>query len=77
MIRAAIYARFSSDRQNDRSVDPLATLHRHPEGKKSRLRPFSSAPISEPNGRTKNGLEAATSGVRGLNKGLQSSSPGR
>jgi hypothetical protein len=56
---------------------PLGTLHRHPEGKKSRPRPFSLAPISEPNGRAKNGLEPSTSGMRGLNKGLQSSSPGR
>jgi hypothetical protein len=40
-------------------------------------RPLSLAPISEPNGRAKNGLEPATSGVRGLNNGLQSSSPGR
>ena len=35
------------------------------------------APISEPIGRAKNGLEPGTSCVRGLNKGLQSSSPGR
>ena len=27
------------------SPSPLGTLHRHPEGKKSRLRPFSLAPI--------------------------------
>jgi hypothetical protein len=59
------------------SPSPLGTLHRHPEGKKSRLRPFSLAPISEPIGRAKNGLEPGTSCVRGLNKGLQSSSPGR
>jgi hypothetical protein len=37
------------------SPSPLGTLHRHPEGKKSRLRPFSLAPISEPNGRAKTG----------------------
>jgi hypothetical protein len=35
------------------SPSPLGTLHRHPEGKKSRLRAFSLAPISEPNGREK------------------------
>src|SRR5580692_10697822 len=52
------------------SPSPLGTLHRHPEGKKSRLRPFSLAPISEPIGRAKNGLEPGTSCVRGLNKGL-------
>ncbi|QOZ28131.1 hypothetical protein [Bradyrhizobium sp. CCBAU 51753] len=38
---------------------------------------FSLAPISEPDGRAKSGLEPATSGARGLNKGLQSSLPGR
>src|SRR5579883_778912 len=35
------------------SPSPLRALHRHPEGKKSPLRPFSLAPVSEPRGEGK------------------------
>jgi hypothetical protein len=45
------------------SPSPRGTLHRHSEGKKSRLRAPFLAPIFEPNWRANNG--PATSGVTG------------
>lgn len=64
-VFVALLAAGGSSQWGDSRVSPssLGTLHRHPEGKKSRLRAFSPAAISEPNGHAKNGLGPATSGV--------------